>query len=150
MTTVYDVPAEMLIQKVAEKMKGNEDIKPPEWAGFVKTGVHREKTPVKNDWWYTRTAAVFRKVYIREPVGISKLSALFGGAEDRRTKPDRAKKGSRSIVRHILKQLEKAGFVTNVKGKGRKTTPKGESFIDNIAHDVMTELVKNKPEMSKY
>ncbi|MCG2827091.1 MAG: 30S ribosomal protein S19e, partial [Thermoplasmatales archaeon] len=26
--------------KLAEKLKGNENIKPPEWAGFAKTGVH--------------------------------------------------------------------------------------------------------------
>ncbi len=147
---MYDVPPEAFIQKAAEKLKGNENFKPPEWAGYVKTGVHKEKTPMNSEWWYTRTAAVFRKVYIKEPMGVSRLSALFGGAEDRRTKPDRAKKGSRSIIRHILKQLENAGFVTNVKGKGRKVSPQGRSFLDNTAHDIMGELVKNKPEMGKY
>jgi len=150
MTTLYDIPAEALMPKLAEKLKGNENIKPPEWAGFAKTGVHREKPPVKEDWWYTRAAAVFRKVYIEEPIGISRLSALFGGAEDRKTKPDKAQKGSRSIIRHVLKQLENAGFVTNVKGKGRKLSSSGRSFLDNTAYEVMQEIVKDKPELGKY
>ena len=150
MTTLYDVPAEALMPKLADKLKGNENIKPPEWAVFVKTGVHREKPPVKGDWWYTRAAAVFRKVYIEGPIGVSRLSALFGGAEDRRVKPDRARKGSGSIVRHVLKQLESAGFVSNVKGKGRVVSPSGRSFLDNTAYEVMQEVVKGKPELSKY
>ena len=50
MVTVYDVPAEKLILKVAEKLKQNSAIVPPEWAEFVKTGVHTEKAPSQEDW----------------------------------------------------------------------------------------------------
>jgi len=35
LTTIYDVPAEMLIYNVAQKLKKDEKAKPPEWAGFV-------------------------------------------------------------------------------------------------------------------
>ena len=38
MVTVYDVPAEPLILKVAEKLKENSKIVAPDWAEFVKTG----------------------------------------------------------------------------------------------------------------
>ena len=60
MVTVYDVPAEKLILKVAEKLKQNSAIVPPEWAEFVKTGVHTEKAPSQEDWWFTRSASIMR------------------------------------------------------------------------------------------
>ena len=58
MTTLYDVPASDLISKVAEKLKENEHVQPPEWAAYVKTGAHKELAPTNNDWWYIRCAAV--------------------------------------------------------------------------------------------
>ena len=70
MTTAYDVPADKLISKLVEILKNEQKISPPPWSAFVKTGIHREKPPVKIDWWYTRTAAVLRKIYMKSPVGV--------------------------------------------------------------------------------
>ncbi|HII79101.1 MAG TPA: 40S ribosomal protein S19, partial [Methanosarcina sp.] len=39
MTTVFDVPAMEMIEKLAGILKENEKIVPPEWAKNVKTGV---------------------------------------------------------------------------------------------------------------
>lgn len=150
MTTVYDVPPDILIKKLAEKLKQNENIKIPEKLRFVKTGVSCEKAPSQPDWWYTRASAVLRKIYIHHCIGVDRISALFGGSQDRGSKPDRARKGSRAIIRHILKQLEQAGYVTCVKGAGRQITPSGRAFLDNTAYEVMQELIKVKPQLAKY
>ena len=45
MTTIYDVPADSLISELAKELKENKKINPPEWAQFVKTGVHKERRP---------------------------------------------------------------------------------------------------------
>lgn len=45
MTTVFDVPADLLIKKVAEEFKNNDKINSPAWSNFVKTGVHKERKP---------------------------------------------------------------------------------------------------------
>ena len=50
MTTMYDVTAQELILKAAEELKKIPEIKPPEWAPFVKTGMHKQRAPVKDDW----------------------------------------------------------------------------------------------------
>lgn len=136
MTTVYDVPANSLIEKMAVKLKEKEEFKPPEWSIYVKTGVHKEKAPIQKDWWYTRVAAVFRKVSIEGPIGTSRLSAFYGGAQDRGSKRYKARRGSGSITRHALKQLEASGFVKTIKGKGRCITPIGQSFLDNTAYEI--------------
>ncbi|MEW6069068.1 MAG: 30S ribosomal protein S19e [Candidatus Thermoplasmatota archaeon] len=150
MTTVYDVPPDMLLKKLTEKLKKNDNIKLPDKLRFVKTGIHCEKAPSQQDWWYTRASAVLRKIYIHHCIGVERLAALFGGSRDRGSKPDRARKGSRAIIRYILKQLEQAGYVMNVKGSGRQLSPSGRAFLDNTAHEVMQELVKHKPELAKY
>ena len=139
MPTMYDVDSQELINKAAEELKKIPEIKPPEWAAFVKTGMHKERPPVKNDWWYVRTASVLRTVYRLGPVGVSKLRAKYGGKKNRGVKKAHFFKGSGNILRKSLQQLEKAGFVKFAeKGvhKGRIATPKGKSFLDKIAFQI--------------
>ncbi|HLG23504.1 30S ribosomal protein S19e [Candidatus Woesearchaeota archaeon] len=139
MPTMYDVDAQELVEKAAEELKKIPEIKPPEWATFVKTGVHKELPPVKNDWWYVRAASVLRTVYRLGPVGVSKLRTKYGGRMNRGVKKAHFFKGSGNILRKALQQLEKAGFVKFAeKGvhKGRVVTPKGKSFLDRIASQI--------------
>lgn len=148
MTTVYDVPPTPLIRAVADKLKGEKALTPPQWAAFVTTGIHTEKPPVEADWWHTRAAAVLRKVYVMGPIGTERLRSEFGGPRDRGAKPNRAKSGSGSIVRESLQQLEQAGLVETVKGEGRKVSAKGRSLLDNAAHEVRQKL--EIPGLAKY
>jgi small subunit ribosomal protein S19e len=150
MTTVYDVPPQQLIDMTAVKLHEFEEIVPPEWANQVKTGSHVETQPVQEDWWHIRAAAVLRKIYLYGPIGTERLSAQFGGSKDRRTKPYKAVKGSRSIIRHSLRQLEAAGLVQADKNRGRVVTSKGQSLLDNTARDIMKGLASEDPELSKY
>ena len=136
MTTVFDVEADSLIKKVAERIADDSHFTPPEWAKWVKTGVHKERIPENPNWWSIRVAAILRKIYIHSPIGTERLRSMFGGSRDRRVKPYKARKGSGSIVRKALQQLESAGLVTAIKGKGRQITAKGQSFLDNTAHEI--------------
>ena len=140
MVTVYDVPAEALILKVAEKLKQNDKIVPPEWAEFVKTGVHTERAPVQEDWWYTRAASILRKLYVKGPMGTSKLAGEYGGFNDRGAKPNKAVKGSRNIARKCMMQLEKAGYLVSIEKEGRGISPSGMSLLDNTAKEVYDEM----------
>lgn len=139
MTTVYDVPANQLISRVAEKLKEEGRVKPPEWSEFVKTGVNREMPPINSDWWYVRSAALLRRIYIDGPVGVSRLRTAYGGKRSRRVASERFVKGSGSVIRVSLQQLEKAGLVRSVK-EGREITPQGRSMLDNIAYEVEKQL----------
>ncbi|MET1124530.1 MAG: 30S ribosomal protein S19e [Archaeoglobaceae archaeon] len=147
MTTVYDVPADLLIQRVAEKLK--DMVAPPEWAKYVKTGVHKERAPQQKDWWYYRLASIFRRVYIDGPVGIERLRTYYGGRKNRGVKPEKFRKGSGAIIRTALHQLEQLGFVAKTK-EGRVVTPMGRSFLDRVAAEVKKELVEKIPELAKY
>ncbi len=150
MVTVYDVPPDRLINEVAKVLKEEGKITPPEWSKWVTTGVHKERGPEQEDWWYVRVASVLRKIYVYGPIGTSRLAAHYGGKEDRGSKRYKARKGSRAIIRHALQQLESLGFVEQREKEGRVITPKGRSFMDNIAKRVMDELVKERKDLEKY
>jgi small subunit ribosomal protein S19e len=150
MTTVFEVPAEPLIEKTAMKLKDVKSIKAPEWSTFVKTGQHKERPPENKDWWYIRVAAVLRKVYLHSPIGVTQLRSMFGGKADKGSKPHKAVLASGAVIRNSLQQLESAGLITSEKGKGRIITGKGQSLLDNTAHEVLTELVGDNPELGKY
>ena len=106
MTTVYDVPADHIIRKVAEELKKRQEIKPPAWAAFAKTGVHKEMPPEDPDWWFIRAAAVLRRVYVDGPLGVERMRSFYGGNKNRGSKPNAFRKGSGSILRKALQQLE--------------------------------------------
>lgn len=149
MTTVYDVPAAELIEKVAGLLKENEKIVPPAWAENVKTGVHKELPPASEDWWYTRCAAILRKIYADGPVGIERLRSVYGGRKDNGSKPYHRAKGSGSIARKAVQQLEAAGFLQKVRD-GRAVSPQGRSMLDNASHELKQELIETIPGLAKY
>ncbi len=149
MTTVFDVPAMEMINKLAGILKENEKIVPPEWAGNVKTGVHKELPPTNEDWWYVRCAAVLRKIYTDGPIGIERLRSVYGGKKDNGSQPYHKAKGSGSIARKSVQQLEAAGFLQKVKD-GRTVSAKGRSMMDNAAHELKQELLEKIPELAKY
>jgi len=134
MVTVTEVPAAKLIEKLKEELKKNEEIQPPAWASFAKSGAHRERPPKQKDFWYIRTASLLRKIYLEGPVGISRLRTYYGGKKRRGYKPAHFRRASGNILRKILQQLEKSGLVEKAK-KGRKITSKGQKFLDKVAYE---------------
>jgi small subunit ribosomal protein S19e len=150
MATAFDVPASRLIPKIAEELKKLETIKPPEWAAFVKTGRHREKSPVDDAWWYTRSAAVLRKLYVEGPMGSTRLAAAYGGRADRGSKPNKAVRGSRSISRVTVQQLEKSQLIQKDRDGGRAVSSKGRKLVDNLSTQILKEMAAQNPELTKY
>ena len=131
MVNVYDGDPHKTIAKLAESLKPV--IKAPEWSAFVKTGMSKERLPENPEWYTVRAAAVLRTVYIRGPIGVEKLRNKYGSKKNRGHQPEKFFKSSGKIIRTILQQLEKAGFIEQktIKGhKGRIITAKGRSFVD--------------------
>ena len=73
------------------------------------------------------------------------LRTFYGGKKDRGVRPEVFRKGSGSIIRTALHQLENAGLVEKVEG-GRVVTPEGRSFLDKMSG----EIIKDIPELEKY
>jgi small subunit ribosomal protein S19e len=136
MTMAEEMKAEKLIGIVAKKLKVMPEFKPPEWSGYVKTGVHNERPPESPDWWWTRAAAILRKISISGELGVVKLRKIYGGRKNRGHKPEHKYKASGSVMRKILQQLESAGFVTKSKNKGRALTAKGGSLLNDAAKEM--------------
>lgn len=151
MVTVKYIPPHLFIEELAKYLKENvEEIKPPDWAMYVKTGSHVERVPDDPDWWYKRCASLLRKLYLYGPVGIERLRTAYGGRKDMGLVREHFKKAGGSIIRKALQQLEAAGLVCTMKGKGRILTPEGRSLLDRLANKLFNDLVKEKPELKKY
>ena len=156
MTTYHDVPADLLLADLAQRLSDHEVINVPEWADFVKTGTHREKPPEQSDWWYIRCAAVLRKVAMKGPIGTNHMSQLFGGPKDRGVKPNRAVAGSRKVARTVLQQLAAAEYISdsfNTAGTvtlGKVITPTGQSLLDECAHNVRPLAEERYPQLARY
>jgi small subunit ribosomal protein S19e len=149
MTTIYDIPADALITRVAEELKKLDTVEAPEWSTFAKTGVHKQAPPEDYEWWYTRAAAVLRRVYIDGPVGVQRMRSFYGGKQDRGSNPYRFRRGSGSVIRTILQQLEASGFVEKVAG-GRKISAAGRQFMDGAAYSLRESTVEAIPALKKY
>ncbi|MHA2359216.1 MAG: 30S ribosomal protein S19e [Candidatus Thorarchaeota archaeon] len=150
MPTVYDIPANILIRRLAQDLKSREEIAPPDWRLFVKTGAHKERAPDDPDFWFVRCASILRKVYLNGPIGTERLRINYGGRKRRGAKPNKFQKGSGAIVRTALQQLERAGFIMKRGTKGREMTDIGRSYMDKLSSALKKELSKAIPELEKY
>ncbi len=133
---IKQVEADRLIERVSKELGKIEEMKPPEWAKFVKTGVCKERPPSQKNWWYIRSASILRKLSLGRPIGVSRIKRVYGGRKRRGHKPEHKYPASGSVIREIFQKLEKAGFVKTEKGKGRKITAKGKLFLKEIAKNV--------------
>jgi small subunit ribosomal protein S19e len=151
MTTAYDVPADVLINRLSGYMKENiREIQPADWAGFVKTGSHVERVPQNPDWWYVRSASVLRKLYMNGPVGVSRLRKDYGGRKRRGVRPAHFAKAGGNILRSILQQLEQAGLAQKDGTKGRVVSGKGRSLLDAMSTQIKRDLDRENPELQNY
>lgn len=150
MPTVYDIPPIVMIRRLAQDLRSRDEIEPPEWALFVKTGAHKERAPDDPDWWYMRCASILRKVYLKGPIGTERLRIDYGGRKRRGVKPNKFHKGSGTIVRTALQQLEMAGFIMKRGTKGREMTNIGRSYMDKLSATLKRELSKAIPELENY
>ena len=150
MVRVQDVPADRLIEGLAEHLKRVPELEPPQWAPFVKTGSHAERPPQQPDWWYTRAASLLRKVYLQGPVGLQQLESAYGGSKALAYYPKHHRDSGGSIIRNALKAMEQAELVTKQGNKGRVLTPKGFALLDKVSKDVFKELSKEIPALARY
>jgi len=151
MVTLYDVPAEALIEAVAETLEG--ELEEPDWARFAKSGIGREFPPEQENYWYLRAAAVLRTVAIHAPVGVERLATAFGSAQKGTDRygvgPRHRSDGSRKQLRVMLQQLEAAGYLERPpNGLGRVLSAEGQSLLDSTAGEVLTAL--DRPDLERY
>ncbi len=151
MPTPYDIPASVLIERLAKHLKEEVDaVTQPSWAPFIKTGVHNQRPPQNPDWWFVRCASILRKIYMKGPIGTELLRQQYGGRIDRGARPEHARKGSGAIVRNAIQQLQKAGLVVSQKNEGRVVTNEGRKLLDRLSTDLKKEIEKVHPELAKY
>lgn len=106
----------------------------PAWAHFVKTGVSRERPPEQTNWWQLRSASILVKISSNGPIGVEKLRTYYGGRHRRGHKPAHYAPGGGKIIRTILQDLEKNGYVQKAdKKRGRVITPHGQKFLEGVA-----------------
>ena len=150
MATIYDVPADALIEAVAARLEDRID--EPDWVAFTKSGAGNELPPEQDDFWYVRSASLLRKVAQNEPIGIERLATEYGskkrGSNRYSVRPGEHAGGSRKLIRSSLQALEDEGLVTTAAGEGRRISDEGESFLSAVASNVLEDL--DRPELERY
>jgi small subunit ribosomal protein S19e len=139
MVNVRETPPSKLIHAVAEELKKSSIIKPHHLASYAKSGVCSERPPAQPDFWWIRSAAILRKVYLSpRPVGVQRLRNVYGTKKRRGHKPAHHRKAGGKFIRLMLQQLEKEGYIKKVDkpSKGRVITPKGQGLLDRISKRV--------------
>jgi len=149
MAKVYDVPADILINRLSEILK-KEDIPAPDWASFVKTGTHADKPPQNPEWWHVRCASILRKIYLHGPISVNELRSKYGGGRPVGYGASHHKDASGAIIRNAIHGLEKLGLVAKIEKKGRMLTKQGTKKLDVLATEILKEMITEEPRLSIY
>eukprot|EP00339_Tiarina_fusa_P029306 CAMPEP_0116996856 /NCGR_PEP_ID=MMETSP0472-20121206/513_1 /TAXON_ID=693140 ORGANISM="Tiarina fusus, Strain LIS" /NCGR_SAMPLE_ID=MMETSP0472 /ASSEMBLY_ACC=CAM_ASM_000603 /LENGTH=142 /DNA_ID=CAMNT_0004695597 /DNA_START=37 /DNA_END=465 /DNA_ORIENTATION=+ len=134
--TLKDVAADKFVVAYAAHLKKAGQVVVPSWVGIQKTSSHRELSPYDPDWYYVRTAAIARQIYLHQGMGVGHLTIRYGGAQRRGVKPNRFHRGSTMVARTCLKSLEDLGLIEKNATGGRKITKAGQRELDTIAASV--------------
>src|SRR5437660_1551543 len=79
-----------------------------------------------------------------------RVAREFGGRRDDGSAPYHPRKGSRSIAREAMQQLESLGLLSKTEKKGRSISAQGRKLLDSLSHEILLELAKTNPELAKY
>ncbi len=131
---IRNVPQQKLTEELAKELEKIDVIKYP-YPVPIKSGVNTERPFEQENFWYLRTAAIMRQLYLKGPIGVSRLRTYFGKRKRRGHAPAHHMKAGGKFIRTMLQQLEQAGLVEKVEKprKGRVLTNKGKSLIHSVA-----------------
>ena len=149
MAKVYDVPADVLVERLAEILK-SEDIPAPSWIPFVKTGAHADKPPQNREWWHIRCASILRKIYMHGPIGINELRKNYGGGRPSGDGAAHHKDAGGAIIRNAVHGLENLGYVEKVDRKGRAISRDGMQKLDRLSTEILKEMIVQNPQLKVY
>ena len=149
MAKVYDVPADVLIERLSSALK-NEDIPAPSWTPFVKTGAHADKPPQNREWWHIRCASILRKIYLNGPIGINALRNDYGGGKPSGYGAAHHKDAGGAIIRNAIQGLEKLGYLEKVEKKGRIVSKQGMQKLDRLSTEILKEMIVENPQLKVY
>ncbi len=143
MIRASDVNQIELVNVLAQELKKDRLLNPPNWSKFAKTGSSKDRIPSQDDWWYLRGASILRRLYTdRRPIGVSRLRRMYGDKEKNRYSGRHFRPAGGAAIRKLLQQLEQAGLVKKVKIKdrpGRRIAPKGISLADRTAKAISSK-----------
>lgn len=131
--TVLDVDASKFVRAYADYLKRSGKLDVPSWVDVVKTGKSKELAPYDPDWFYTRAASIARRLYTRPGTGVGSLRIVYGGRQNRGSRPSKHSKGSESVARRALQSLEKLNVVEKDPSGGRRLSAEGRRNLNHVA-----------------
>ena len=135
-SNVREVNPQVFTERLSQYFQNSKKIEQPNWADLVKTGCLNQMPPNLQNGWYTRAAAVCRQVYLHPNTSVTELRNRFGSKKHYGTKPCHFCQSSGKVLRVILQQLEKAGYVKKTEDNGRVITPIGQKQLDTITKEL--------------
>ena len=143
--TVLDAPSSKLINQIASFFKEKNIIKMPKYAPLVKCSRANDCEPIDPDYIYYKAAAICRKLYVTKSrnIGVGSLRSMFSKKERRGSQPPKTFRAGGKIIRELVIQLKKAGYIKNYGGKDDETnsglflTKTGITELDKIASGLM-------------
>ena len=140
MANFRQVCSSQLIPVIAAHLQRS-SIEQPEWVSVVKTSHTKEMPPQDAEWFYHRTAAVFRTIAIKNGVGVGGLKKIYGANKNRGVCKSHRFECSGAVIRASIKALEQLGYVEKRVGANDKAirfvTPNGQRQLDNLAASLL-------------
>merc|ERR1719219_2772223 len=102
--------------------------------------------PADDDWFYTRSAAIARQLYVKGTIGVGRMSNIYGSTVNRGCRPCHTRKGNGHIARYAFQELEKMKLVVKAE-KGRKISKDGQRDMDRVAATLLKKISLGSSEL---
>jgi small subunit ribosomal protein S19e len=139
---IQDVPPGYVVEETGKKLSS--EVEAPAFTKYAKTGMHRERSPQREDWFAMRCASILYRAFKEGVIGTEMLRSYYGGKRNRGVKKEHFYKASGKIIRTCVQQLEKKGYLKKAQPKGRKLTSKGIQLLDEAAKVAQENMKQGK------
>lgn len=138
MDEVFTVRTTDFVNVLKKNLQTISEIVLPKDYDILKTSAGRENSPVCDDWYFARMAAILNLVAKKGTYSINEACVEFGNYKNRGRRPNKFIKADESFMKSIFENLNKIGFV-EVKNTSICLTNKAKDVIGDVVQSLKEE-----------
>ncbi|EQB61176.1 ribosomal protein s19e [Vairimorpha apis BRL 01] len=138
MDEVFTVRTTDFVNVLKKNLQTNTDIILPKDYDILKTCAGRENSPVCDDWYYARMAAILNLIAKKGSFSVDEACVEYGNYKNRGRRPSKFVKADESFIKSIFENLSKIGYV-ELKNTSAILTTKAKDVIGDVVQSLKEE-----------
>lgn len=129
---IFEVRRTSFVNVLKKSLQSNGEIVLPQDYDILKNGAGKQNSPIQNDWYYARMAAIIDIMARKGQVTVEDMCVEFGNYKNRGRRPSKFVKADAELMQTIFENLIRIGWIDNCGREDMLTEKAREVVLDVI------------------